>query len=237
MGGRDWGRSRLSGAVTTAAVVLLYGLTVVASAAAYPPYVGAMNFPTINEPSDPEDFSWEVQLGEEEELRAIDDQNAAVYYTEPEHLAFTIAAQSAHDVDGTAVPTTLAVSEGNVITLTVHHRAGNPAAGGTPFDYPILAGAGWEGGFQSHEIAGPATGSGSPATEPATLASPPSYCRVPYLWGESLRASRRLLRHAHCQLGEVRGGRSRRARVVKQFRRPGKILPAGTEVGVKVASG
>ena len=60
---------------------------------------------------------------------------AAVYYTEDERLAFTINAGLAHDAEGSNVPTSLGVSEGNILTLTVHHRAGNPAASGAPFVY------------------------------------------------------------------------------------------------------
>ena len=61
----------------------------------------------------------------------------------------------AHDAVGKSVPTTLEVSPPNVVTLTVHHRAGNPAAGGAPFTYPIFEGSGWEGGFSTFEVTVP----------------------------------------------------------------------------------
>ncbi|HEX6204214.1 MAG TPA: hypothetical protein VFZ29_00205 [Solirubrobacterales bacterium] len=194
-----------------------------------PPFDGTMSFPNIQGPVGPEEFSWAVKLGEEQELRAIDDTQAGVYYTGPdEHLVFTITAGLAHAADGVNVPTTLAVTQPNVITLTVHHRAGNAAAGGAPFDYPVIAGSGWEGGFQQHTVVGP------PPTEQATAPIAPDVCNVPYLSGLTLKAARRQLRRSHCTLGAVRGERSRRARVVKQFRRPGRELAAGTEVGVKL---
>jgi hypothetical protein len=126
-----------------------------ASDPAIPPYDGDMSFPMINGPTDPEEFSWEVVLGEDQELESIDDQHAQVFYTEGHHPAFDIFATASHDADGSSVPTSLSVSGGDVITLTVHHRAGDPAKGGAPFDYPINAGRGWEGGFTTQIVAGP----------------------------------------------------------------------------------
>jgi hypothetical protein len=198
----------------------------VAGAEEPPPFNGLMDFPAIQGPADPEQFSWEVHLGEEQDLRQIDDRNAGVYY-EDEHLAFDIAAALAHDAEGSNVPTTLAVTEPNVITLTVHHRAGNPAAGGASFVYPITAGAGWEGGFKTYPIViQEPTHEGPPAVAP--------HCVVPDLSGLTLKAGRRQLRKAHCKLGPVRGDRTRGARVEAQFREPGKSLAAGTRVGVKL---
>ncbi len=126
-----------------------------ASDPAIPPYDGTMIFPMINGPADPEEFSWEVVLSEGQELESVDDQHAQVYYTEGHHPALGISAVAAHDADGSSVPTSLSVSGGNVITLTVHHRAGDPTKGGAPFDYPIVAGSGWEGGLQTVIVSGP----------------------------------------------------------------------------------
>jgi hypothetical protein len=126
----------------------------VAAAEPCPVYDGAMTFPTIYGLEDPEEYCWEVELFEGQELRQIDDQNAEVYY-ESGKPAFGIQVMEAHDAIGTTVPTTLAVTAPNLITLSVHHRAGNTAAGGAPFAYPILDGAGWEGGFISEQIKGP----------------------------------------------------------------------------------
>lgn len=133
--------------VVVACAVLLGAAS--AGAAEPPEYDGTMDFPRITAPDGPEEYSWRVHLHEGQELRPIDDQSAAVLYTEPEHFAFMISAGAAHDAIGTNVPTTLAVTTPDLITLTVHHREGNPLAGGAPFNYPIIAGKGWEGGVQS----------------------------------------------------------------------------------------
>lgn len=188
-----------------------------------------MSFPAIHGPEDPEDFCWEVKLGEGEELRQIDETHAGVFW-EDGTQAMTITAQLAHDVEGVAVPTTLAVTEPNLITLTVHHRAGNPLAGGAPFYYPVVAGKGWEGGFQTVTVDMP------PSTEQGTKqpAAVPT-CKVPYLQGRTLRAARRALRSADCRLGPVQGEGGRGAKVVRQYRPANKVLPAGTAVGIKLA--
>ncbi|HEU5104791.1 MAG TPA: hypothetical protein VFU11_03000 [Solirubrobacterales bacterium] len=198
-----------------------------AGAEPLPPYDG-MSFQTIQGPEGPEEFTWEVQLGEEQELRQIDDREAGVYYTDPgETRAFAIKATAAHDAEGVTVPTTIAVTQPNIVTLTVHHRDGNAAAGGAPFDYPISAGEGWEGGFQTYQVV-------MPPGELPQATSVAAHCLVPDLGGRTLRAARKILRRSHCKLGEVRGERRRGARVVRQFRLAGKSLPAGTEVGVKL---
>jgi hypothetical protein len=200
-------------------------------ATAAPLYDGAMTFPAIQSAADPEEYSWEVDLDEGQELRQVDDENAAVYYVgDSEHLAFTVTAVSAHDAEGATVPTTLAVTQPNLITLTVHHRAGNPAAGGAPFDYPITGGPGWEGGFHSVEIQLP-PGEVEPRSEEPP---PPPTCSVPHLRGLSLRAARRQLRFGDCALGPVHGRRTRGATILRQYRPAGKSLPAGTPVGIKL---
>jgi hypothetical protein len=209
------------------------GLSATASAEPYPQYEGLINFQSIQGPDGPEEFSWAVKLYEGQELRAIDETQAAVYYAS-EHLAFQIEAVEAHAADGANVPTTLTVTQPNIITLTVHHRVGNPAAGGAPFDYPVNAGAGWEGGFQPYEIDGPPLPVTSMSGVPVAAELPTPLCIVPDLSGRTLKAARRQLRRSHCKLGDVRGERSRGARVVRQFRKPGRELPAGTEVGVKL---
>jgi hypothetical protein len=128
----------------------------------------------------PGEYSWEVQLHDEQELELIDERRAWVH--EEEHSAFGIVAEPAHDAVGSPVPTTLAVSGLNIVTLTVHHRAGNPAAGGASFVYPVTQGAGWEGGFQTHYVDIP----DEPRSEDLVgVAAPP--CLVPGLKGRSLR--------------------------------------------------
>jgi hypothetical protein len=198
------------------------------------PYEGGMTFPMIHGPEDPEDYCWEVQLGAGEKLRQIDDQHAEVDF-ESGHFAFGIQAKPAHDAVGTAVPTTLAVSDPNLITLTVHHRAGNPAAGGAPFDYPILSGTGWEGGFISEAVKGPADESEAKPKPTAPVEEIPALmCDVPALQGRTLQAARRALQRANCHLGPVRGQRRPGVKVVKQYRQYGETLPAGSVVGVKL---
>jgi hypothetical protein len=196
-----------------------------------PEYDGLMTFPAIHGPSDPEEYSWRVDLGSKQKLRLLDDQNAEVYY-EDGHRAFGITAEPAHAVDGATVPTTIAVSGEDVITLTVHHRAGNPAAGGASFVYPVTAGTGWEGGFKTFPVS--LTEPTKPG--PENSAPPVPTCVVPKLAGKSLKAGRKALKTAGCKLGQVRGERSKTAKVAKQSPKPGKVLEAGTEVGVKLGS-
>lgn len=202
----------------------------VAVAQTCPPFDGAMSFPDIHGFEDPEDYCWEVQLEEGQELHQVNETEAKVYF-EGGHEAFTIKAMEAHDAIGTTVPTTLAVTAPNLITLTVHHRAGNPAAGGAPFDYPVVAGAGWEGGFQTYEVKMPPPTEQSP---PPSQEPPAPQCEVPVLQGRTLKAARRALVAADCQLGPVRGRRHPGAKVVKQYRPAYRVLPAGTVVGVKL---
>jgi len=195
-----------------------------------------MIFSAIRGPEDPEEYSWVVELGEEQVLREVDPQHAAVFYTDKQ-LAFGIEAEPAHDAVGSAVPTTLAVSDRNVITLIVHHRAGNPAAGGAPFVYPVVGGAGWEGGFQTYQVTmSPPESAAQPALAPGD--SPGLLtrdCVVPALKGQSLKVDRRRLREAGCRLGDVRGIRSKTAKVIKQFPAPGTTRAASAEVAVKLA--
>lgn len=228
-------RGLLVAVLALAAITALPGVAA-ASPEPCPPFDGGMSFPDIHGPDDPEAYCWEVQLEDGQELRQVNQTEAKVFF-ESGHEAFGINAKSAHDAIGTTVPTTLTVTEPNLITLTVHHRAGNPAAGGSPFDYPITQGVGWEGGFISEEIKGPPDESElkpKPSPPPVEEAPVPS-CEVPVLQNRTLKAARRALYLAGCQLGPTRGHRHRGARVVKQYRPAGKDLPAGTEVGVRLA--
>ncbi len=118
-----------------------------------PLYDGSMIFQAIRGPDGPESFSWEVQLEPDQKLKSIDAHHAVVYfgnYFGNEYPAFGITAEPAHDATGASVPTTLQVIENNVIKLTVEHR--QAAAEGRPYIYPIIAGTGWEGGFQTYEV-------------------------------------------------------------------------------------
>lgn len=205
-----------------------------------PPYEGLMNFGPIHGPSDPEEFSWEVHLGEEQELVWIDDQHAVVYYSGTERTAVSITAAPAHDAVGSHVPTSLSVSDGDVITLIVHHHAGNPAAGGVPFVYPIVAGAGWEGGFRTEVVAGPKDQHELKEEQEALERErererAPSGCLVPKLKGRSLKASKKLLEDAECMIGGVRklkGATGRTGKVVGQSPKPGTQLAPWASVKV-----
>src|SRR5215207_1429932 len=138
--------SRMRGIFRVACLALaLAGLAVVAAPAGadLPVYNGLTNFPTLKGPADPEDFSWEVTLWPGQELKQIDEREAAVFFDD-EHVAMTIVAEQARDATGAAVPTSLAVSAPDLVTLTVHHRDGNPAASGTSFQSPISAGPPFE---------------------------------------------------------------------------------------------
>jgi hypothetical protein len=147
-----------------------------AAAAEMPQYTGSV--PLIRNAGDPEEYPGRLNLGDGQHLEQIDEDTVGVVY-EDGTVSFTIPAEPARDANGATVPTTLAVTQPDVITLTVHHRQGNPAAGGAPFTYPITGGVGWEGGFGSVqvEVTGPkppaATGapSGAPSGAPATKPS------------------------------------------------------------------
>ncbi len=125
---------------------------------------GGMIFTAIRDESAPEAYSYRVELGEEQELKQIDEQHAEVYYT-GFGAAFAITAEPAHDAIGTTVPTTLTVDGPDVVTLHVHYK---PAAGAEPFVYPVVAGTGWQGGFQKTEVEMPEEmPEGYPASEEA----------------------------------------------------------------------
>jgi hypothetical protein len=157
-----------------------------------PPYTGDQSFPAITGPSAPEEYSWVVSVGPHKHLTLVDPQHAEVLY-EDGTVNLVISAHPAHAADGKKVPTTLAVSEEDVITLVIHHREGDPSAAGAPFDYPVTPGEGWEVGYtEPVVIKGPpdeaeireaeeraraaaasaAPPSGPPASTPATLERP-----------------------------------------------------------------
>lgn len=112
-----------------------------------PLYEGAMTFEAIRDATAPQAYSWEVNLEEDQELKLVDNRHAVVYWTGGPP-AFGITAGSAHDAVGTSVPTTLKVSEGNIITLNVEHHAG-------AYVYPVLSGVALQGGYTEAIIEGP----------------------------------------------------------------------------------
>ncbi len=189
-----------------------------------------MSFPVIQGPLDPEEYSWEVELGEGMTLKELDSETAGVYFEDGTE-GMLITAGAAHDSSQSqvAVPTTLAVTGPNVITLTVHHRAGNPTAGGASFTYPIVPGQ----GFEWHYV---------PVIDPN-----PKYevgseegCVVPKLKGRTLKASKQQLREANCKVGKVtklRGATAEGGRVARQSPVPGGVLAPGAAVKVTLALG
>ncbi len=122
-----------------------------------PLYDGGMTFAAIRDATAPDTFSWKVQMDTDQELKLIDSQTAEVHYTGTEHVAFTITATPARDAVGSSVPTSLSVS-GDTLTLTVKHKAGS-------FVYPVVGGAGWEGGVRTYEVALANTANGSGTAE------------------------------------------------------------------------
>lgn len=246
-------------------ICTLLGVLVISSASAstdppgLPVFNGAMTFAEIQGPSDPEEYSWEVILGEGQGLELVDEQHAEVYYTEDHYVALEITPEPAHDADGSTVPTSLAVSGGNIVTLIVHHHAGNPTAGGAPFVYPVVAGPGWEGGFNPEVIVGPPDEQElreaqeriarekqeAPEREWAKE-KVSSGCLVPRLKGKSLRVSKKLLRDGECLIGAVRkqmgatykAGKvvNKAGKVVKQSPKPGALLAPWTTVKVTLGT-
>lgn len=109
---------------------------------------GGMIFTAIRDESAPGNYSYRVELAEEQELKPIDDQRAEVYYA-GFGPAFAITAEPAHDAVGTTVPTTLSVEGKDIVTLHVHYKT---EEGAEPFVFPVVAGTGWQGGFQKTEV-------------------------------------------------------------------------------------
>jgi hypothetical protein len=217
-----------------AAALFALGLWIVAvpgagfARADVPPYIGDMGFPPIQDASGPEEYSWEVQLEDAQELQQLDSQRVQVYYEG--HPAMTISAEAAHDATGENVPTTLEATGGDIITLIVHHRAGNPIAGGAPFDYPVLAGPGFESRYQPAIVQMP------PVEVLGVASSNDDHCVVPVLKGKSLRASRKQLARRDCSLGRVFRKRNsgKSAKVFEQNPRAGATLSPGGSVSVKL---
>jgi hypothetical protein len=207
----------------------------------------------ITGPESPERFPLRVDLGRRQELRQVSSTEVQVVYSDGTE-SFSITAEKAHAANGAKVPTTLEKTGEDVITLTVHHRAGNPAAGGAPFDYPITAGEGWEGEFHTEIVHGPPDDAELRAMRERELvereiieASPPAStgplpvitCKVPTLRGYSLRGAKNRLRAAHCGIGAVHlaaGATLGKGKVVKQFHPAGTELVAGAPVAVKLGA-
>lgn len=244
---------RASKAALLTAFMTLCVLALGSSAAlASPPvYEGLTTFPTIYSPTGPEEFSWEVTLYEGQELGQIDEQEIAVY-NRSGAVGFSIQAGPAHDAVGATVPTTIQVTGENVFTLTVHHREGNPAAGGAPFHYPVNYGEGWEGEIVPIEIKGPPdemelreqrereereVREAREQRQAAEIAAWETRCHVPALRGTTVAGARRRLRRADCRLGVItksRGVTAKTGRVVHQGEPAGSSLAQDARVGIRL---
>jgi hypothetical protein len=215
-------------------------------------YNGVMFF-GITGPESPERWPMRIDLSNDQQLRQMSPTEVQVVFSDGTE-SFSITAEKAHAADGARVLTTLEETGPDVVTLTVHYRAGNPAEGGAPFEYPITAGEGWEGGpFQPVIIQGPpdeaelramrererAEKQVIEASPPAPAEAAPPTCRVPSLLGYSLRGAKNRLRAADCGIGAVHvahGATAGKGKVVKQFHAAGLELAAGAPVAVKIGT-
>jgi IPT/TIG domain/PASTA domain len=64
--------------------------------------------------------------------------------------------------------------------------------------------------------------------------APALTCTVPRLIGKKLKAAKKSLTKADCKVGKVQGEKSKSAKVTKQSPKPGKVLPPGAKVNVKL---
>lgn len=122
---------------------------------------GGRIFQDIRDDSAPETYSYRVSLAPNQELRQIDATHIQVYYSYG-FPSFMISAETAHDAIGTEVPTSIEITREDVVTLTIHYKAGHE---GQPFVYPIVGGTGWQGGFISEPAAFGLSGSAPPEVE------------------------------------------------------------------------
>jgi serine protease AprX len=86
-----------------------------------------------------------------------------------------------------------------------------------------------------------------PAPQPPPAAPPPPppapkpiKCKVPNVKGKTVPQARAALKAKKCRLGAVTkafSGKVKKGRVISQTRRPGRVLPRNTAVGVKISKG
>jgi hypothetical protein len=114
-----------------------------------PIFNGIQEFQSIRGATAPEKYSWNVQLHQQQALENIDEQHVGIFNLDGT-LGLSISAESAHDATGKTVPTSLEASEGNVLTLTVHHQGGG-------FVYPVTAGPTWQTEYKTVIVPGPPT--------------------------------------------------------------------------------
>lgn len=103
-----------------------------------PEYNGDQTFQDIRSSTAQHVFSWAVTLGRGQELKLLDEHDAAVKFSDGE-VGMLISAEPAHDAVGTIVPTSLSVT-GNTLTLSVDAQSAD-------YVYPVVSGQGWQGGY------------------------------------------------------------------------------------------
>jgi hypothetical protein len=138
-----------------------------------PIYEGDQTFKTIRDETAPETYSWKVSLNKSQTLKVIDSGHVAIFNSD-ESQALSITAEAAHDATGKAVPTSLSVSEGNVLTLTVKYK-------GKGFTYPIIGGPAFQSSYTLPVIWEPEPPLAPPASEEVLLVagSAPQYAGCP----------------------------------------------------------
>jgi hypothetical protein len=114
---------------------------------ARPKFDGVTSFQSIRDATAPTVYSWELDLLEGQTAAQVDEADVEVYWEDGTE-AMLIAAEPARDAVGHLVPTTLTLSEGNQITLTVSHRSSGVI-------YPVVSGAAFEVGYEAAESIAP----------------------------------------------------------------------------------
>lgn len=106
-----------------AAAVVSAAFAVSASAAmgeTCPEYVGGYMSTTIHSATDPEDYCWKVTtLNEGQTLEQVNDQQILVRSNKTGATVWQINAQPARDAEGTAVPTSIALTGEREFIYTV----------------------------------------------------------------------------------------------------------------------
>jgi hypothetical protein len=67
-----------------------------------------------------------------------------------------------------------------------------------------------------------------------------AHCRVPKVVGKQLASAKRTIARRHCRTGKVRraySSTSKKGVVISQSRRPGRVLPRGSKIGLVVSRG
>lgn len=127
---------------------------------------------------------------------------------------------------GDAPAASFEVDSETQITVVVPPRA-DPA--NVPVSVTTVAGTATSPGVYAYER--------QPGEEGGGQGGGGGSCTVPKLKGMKLKAAKRSLRKAGCATGRVtrrRGASARRARVVRQKPGPGRVVPTGTKVAVKL---